>query len=139
MTSGKVRVCNGGAKVTDDAVSALQVLAGLEESKFLCCSNLSDLLRQIGRSDLADLVVGFPRNVPKGFTMSNQALGLLMEVLRNKRKVYVFHQERLAKMKDGDYKVIQDVHSMLLGVCEKGESCATSATKTLESAFDSQY
>lgn len=146
VTSGRVGVSD---EVTNDAIGALQVLAGLEESNLLCCSgysDLCDLLQQIGRSDLADLVVGFPRSsLQAGFTMQNQALGLMMEVLRNKRRVYVFHQEKLGKMKDGNHKVIGDIHSMLQGICEKGlssrnaECCTPSTMRALQSAFDSQY
>lgn len=149
VASGKVKVHDAGARVTDDAIGALQVLAGLEESSLLCCSgysNLCDLLQQIGRSDLADLVVGFPRSVPKGFSMPSQALGLMIEVLRNKRKVYVYHQEKLGQMKEGNLEVIEEVHSVLLRICKQGlsarnpdNSCKTSTVKSLQHAFNSQY
>lgn len=148
VTSGKVQVLHSGKKVTGDAIGALQVLACLEESKLLHCSSYSvlcDLLQQIGRSDLADLVIGFPRNIPEGFTMQNQALALMMEVLRNKRKVYIFHQEKLSKMKDGNNEVVRDIHSILLRVCVDGlrtrcaETCTMSNIKAIISAFASQY
>lgn len=149
VASGKVKVHDTSARVTDDAIGALQVLAGLEESSLLCCSgnysNLCDLLQQIGRSDLADLVAGFPRSVRQGFTMQSQALGLMIEVLRNKRRVYIFHQEKLCQMKDGKHEVIRDIHSMLLGICEKGLcanpeiGCTASTVKSLQRAFNSQY
>lgn len=148
VTSGKVRVPDNGVKVTGDAIGALQVLAGLEQSNLLCCSSYSvlcDLLQQIGRSDLADLIIGFPRNIQQGFTMKNQALGLMMEVLRNRRKDYIFHRERLGRIMDGNNDVMKFIHSLLLGACVKSlETRVTpngtgSAIRTLQSAFESQY
>ena len=142
VTSGKVK----SAEVTDDAISSLQVLAGLEESSLLCCFNLCDLLQQIGRRDLADLVTGFPSGVPQAFTMHNQAFALMLEVLRNKRKLYLFHLQKLSQMKDGNHKIVQEIHSMLLSICEQHlssrnpeSSCTSSAVKSLQHAFDSQY
>ena len=149
VTSGKVKVREKSAEVTDDAIGALQVLAGLEESSLLCCSsysNLCDLLQQIGRRDLADLVMGFPSGVPQAFTMHNQAFALMIEVLRNKRKSYLFHLEKLSQMKDGNHKIVQEIHSMLLSICEQHlssrnpeSSCTSSAVRSLQHAFDSQY
>lgn len=148
VTAGKIRAADNGAKVTGDAIGALQVLAGLEESNLLCCSSYSvlcDLLQQIGRSDLADLVVGFPRNVPQSFSVKNQALGLMMEVLRSRRKEYIFHQERLDKIVDGSQEVMEAIHSMLLGVCvsslktRSAPTCTRSTIRSIQSAFESQY
>lgn len=144
VSTGKVRGSGNDAKVTDDAIGALQVLAGLVESNFLCCSSYSvlcDLLQQIGRNDLADLVVGFPGSVPQGFTVKGQALGLMMEVLRNKKNLYLTHQEKLGRMRDGDSEIVKQIHSMLLKECtkclgtRKAPTCTASTIRSLQSAF----
>lgn len=148
VTSGRVRVADNGVKVTGDAIGALQVLAGLEESNLLCCSSYSvlcDLLQQIGRSDLADLIIGFPRNIPQGFTVKNQTLGLMMEVLRSRRKDYIFHRERLGRIMDGNNEVMRAIHSLVLGVCVNSleTRCAPTSThstmRLIQSAFESQH
>ena len=148
VSTGKVKGSSNDTKVTDDAIGALQVLAGLDESNFLCCSSYSvlcDLLQQIGRRDLADIVVGFPGSVPQGFTVKGQALGLMMEVLRNKKNLYLTHQEKLGRMRDGDSEIVQQIHLMLLRECtkclgtRKAPTCTASTIRSLQSAFKSQH
>lgn len=142
ITSGKVSSYGEVSSVT-----ALQIITKFDSGS-LCCGSymsLSDLLLKIGRSDLSDLVSGFPRNVLPKFSAKNQAFHLMMEVLRSKRSVYTLHLEKLRSMKDGDDEIIQHIHSLLLGTGLKGLSIRSSPTsvsevvKSLKSAFDSQY
>jgi hypothetical protein len=146
LTSSKVKLHDGSARVTDDAIGALQVLAGLEKSSPLCSSSyssLSDYLQQIGRHDLAEFVMGFPASVPQSFTAQRQALGLMMEVLRNRRKMYIVHHEKLSQLRNGNQEMVKEIHSILLGICEEslrartvGGNCAIGM---LQQAFHSQY
>lgn len=150
ISTGKVKISDSTGQLGDSVLAALQILAGFEEANLLQCGSysvLGDLLRQIGRCDLADFVVGFPRYVLPGFTMKGQALTFKMKVLLNKKSVYFFHNEMLGAIKSGDNDALQHIHSAVLEVCESGldsrceqsrMSC-TNNIQLLRNAFDSQY
>ena len=127
-----------------NAVMGLGVFANLEDSGFLrpgCYSFLCDLLRLIGRCDLADFICGFPaRNLPLGFTMQGQTLGLMVEILGRKKISYTLHQKKLCTMKEGSSDLIQYMHSVILDICIEGLTSGnvTSGTKLLQECSESQ-
>lgn len=128
----------------DDAITALQAFAGLEDSHSLSCGNYSvlcDVLRLIGRCDLADYVAGLPRNVPTGFTTKGQAFSLKMQILCQRKEIYVLHQKKLCSLKEGCSDLVCYIHSVLHTVCIKGlsnRSGNVSSIESIQSAFDRQ-
>lgn len=146
ISTGKVKISDSTGQLGDSVLAALQILAGFEEANLLQCDSysvLSDLLRQIGRCDLADFVVGFPRYMLPGFTKKGQALNFKMKVLLNKKSVYFFYNEMLGAIKGGDTDALQHIHSAVVEVCVNGldSRCEQSrvSCKLLRNAFDSQY
>lgn len=147
VSTGKVSLAHDDMKSADATLLALKIFAALEEAKLTSSGNytiLGDFLHQVGRHDLADLLLGLPTETPHGFSMKRQALSLIMDGLHRKKSVYKFHQAQLTKMMQGDTEVILQIHSALCKDCvealnARSERVDRSTSSALSKGFCDLY
>ena len=137
-------ICEGKVQAS---TTALEVFAKLEDSHLVSCGDYSflcDMLRVIGRYDLAGFISGLPGDLPTGFSMRGQALQLMLERLKQRKSVYVLHRKKISAIKDGSSYLVCNIHSKMAAHCVTGLSADNSmqsnpSSEVLRKAFDSQF